>query len=156
MGMKYIRITVGDKRVCSDCIDLQSTPEMTLKEWKASGLLPREANTLCNGSCRCGIVPTNNQISDLEKLSKGGEKILDELMTEIEGNIITDLTHGYQIKLKDFEKIKGIYTVPYKRIAEMESLISQWKIKNDFKALPKDFFNLSHIENQIIWLQGRL
>ncbi|OQY13968.1 MAG: hypothetical protein B6I31_00040 [Desulfobacteraceae bacterium 4572_19] len=151
-NIKYFRVTVGDKRVCPDCISLESTPAMTIEQWEASGKLPRIANTLCNGSCRCGIVPS----SDIEDIKKAGEKLLDELMTEIEGNIVTDLTHGYQIKLKDFEKIKGIYTVPYKRIAEMESLISQWKIKNDFKALPKDFFNLSHIENQIIWLQGRL
>ena len=150
--IKFFRVTVGDKNVCVDCIRLESTPAMTIEQWESSGKLPRVADTLCNGSCRCGIVPS----SDITDAKREGERMIDELMKEVEGNIGVDMTHGYKIKLNDFEKVTGIYTVPYVRIAEMENLIFQWKVKNNYDALPKEFFDLSHIENQISWLQNRV
>ena len=41
--IKYSRITVGDKRVCPECIDIEDTPAMTMEQWGLSGLEPRVA-----------------------------------------------------------------------------------------------------------------
>lgn len=149
----FHRITVNDQKVCQDCTDLESLPPMTINEWDASGQAPPEADTICYPHCRCLLAPSTEADIDFKKK---GEELIEGLIDEVRGNIVTDITHGYSILLKDFEKVVGITTVPYVRLAKMESLISEWKTLNDFGPLPKEFFDLSHIENQIKWLNNHI
>ena len=147
----FHRITVHDQRVCETCQALSNLPADTLKNWDASGLAPGEADTECYPNCRCALLPST--LEDLENLKGSLEKGVETLIDEVRGNIITDITDGGTILLKNFEKIVGITTVPYLTIAKMESLITRWKIKNDYKPLPKEFFDIAHVEKQISWLR---
>lgn len=47
--------SVQDDRVCEDC-EARHGSVQTLAEWEADGL-PGSRNTICNGNCRCELVP---------------------------------------------------------------------------------------------------
>ena len=55
--------------------------------------------------------------------------------------------------MKDFADVKGIIDIPYSRVQDMEYLIAEWKVLNNNKALPREFFDLSDIEKMISWLE---
>jgi hypothetical protein len=145
---KYIWVTVGDQFVCSDCVDRESWSEKPYPVWEGHGV-PRVANTLCDGRCRCELVPTT-----IEEIERESRELIEKFMDEIE--LKADLAVGRQIRLKDYEKIDGMLNAPYKTIAGMEKLIADWKIKNNFKALPKEFFIISEIDGMVKWLKGSL
>ncbi|MCP4763091.1 MAG: hypothetical protein GY870_15045 [archaeon] len=155
---KYIWVSVGDAFVCEDCIDRESWSEKTYSEWEGLGL-PRGTgtDTRCNGRCRCSLVPSS-QVEEFkegqEKIKKEVEGLIDKFMDEIE--IKADLSTGRQIKLKDFEEIGGMLTKPYKTIASMEKKIAKWKEENNYKALPKEFFQISEIDGMTKWLNEKL
>lgn len=146
--MKFVRITVGDKRVCDDCIRYEDLAPATLEWWEASGYKPRVAPTECGGRCRCGLVPAT--FGELEtKVSE----LIEAAVKDGIGETVIDLTTGRTLLLQDFEDYKGLRTMQYEKIAEMENLIFQWKIANQGAKLPKEFFQLQDIGKMTAWLQ---
>jgi len=149
MPMNFVRITVGDKRVCDDCIRFEDIEPAPLDWWETSGYMPRQAPTECGMRCRCGLVPAT--FGELEeKLNEVIEKTISEGFKET----VIDLTTGRTLLLKDFEQYDGLRTLQYEKIAEMEDLILKWKIANDGVKLPKEFFQLQDIEKMTEWLKG--
>lgn len=149
--MKYHRITVGDNKVCDDCITYEDLPGMTMKEWDESGLKPRVAPTECNGKCRCGLVP-----STMEDIQAEAERMIQEAVEEGFGQTVIDLTTGRRVLLSEFEQYEGMLTAQFKDIATMENLIYQWKVANDGVKLPKEFFELQDIYDMTRWLKREL
>lgn len=151
MAMKYVRVTVGGKNVCPDCIRLEGEPEKTLIQWENSGLSPRVAKTQCGSRCRCSLVPNS-----IEGIKEVGKQKINKFIKEVENNIITDLSQGGTVLLKNFETIENFVNLSYEIVANMESSILDWKIENNFTALPKEFFDLANIEKMTAWLKDRL
>jgi len=150
--MKYVRITVGDSKVCDSCVRLEGLPAETLDWWESSGLMPRVAPTECEEKCRCGIVP-----SEMSDIQAEAERLVNKAVADaFDGNIKIDLTTGRQVLLKEFEQIEGMLTAQYQRIAEMEARIYQWKVENDGAKLPKSFFRISDVEGMIEWLESKV
>lgn len=146
----FERLTVGDSRVCEDCIALEATPPMTFKQWQSSGLMPRVASTACDGRCRCTLVIVDEVAAEVERL-------INEAVDEgLDGSIHVDLAVGKRVLLKDFDQIKGMWTVPLEKISEMEQLIWNWKRQNNFVALPDTFWQLLDIRKMIPWLEKRI
>lgn len=145
--MNYVRITVGDKRVCPDCVRFEDLSPQTLEWWQSSGYMPRQAPTECGPRCRCGLVPAT--FGELEtKLNEVIEKTVREGFQET----VIDLTTGRRLLLREFEQYDGLRTMQYEKIAEMENLILKWKIANDGVKLPGEFFQLQDIEKMAKWL----
>lgn len=48
-------VSVQDDRVCDDC-EARHGSVQTYADWQADGL-PGSLNTVCNGNCRCELVP---------------------------------------------------------------------------------------------------
>jgi hypothetical protein len=123
---------------CPDCVQLSGQIK-TFQEWQRTGGLPRQRNTICNGSCQCSLVPvsTLKQIHDL----KGSDREVSEQLRE-------KYKEGIQVqknKIKQLEKIRG------KKYAKstQETLIGQANqpkfgkeqtmIERSDEKIPKDF-----------------
>jgi hypothetical protein len=148
--MKFVRITVGDKRVCQDCIRFEDLAPATLEWWQASGYMPRQAPTECGTKCRCGLAP-----STFGELEQKVNEVIEKTVQEGFGKTVIDLTTGRRLLLRDFDQYEGLRTMQYEKIAEMENLILQWKIANNGVKLPGEFFQLQDIGDMTFWLEGK-
>lgn len=149
--MKYVRITVGDKRVCDDCIRYENLAPATLEWWMGSGYYPRQAPTECGPKCRCGLVP-----STFGELETSVNALIEKAVQDGIGNTVVDLTTGRTLLLSDFENFAGLRTLQYEVIAKMEDMIYQWKIANGGQKLPEEFFELQDVEKMSNWLRREL
>lgn len=61
-------LAVYDEDTCPDCIDNHGE-ERTMREWAAAGL-PGSSNLICNGACRCELLPADD-LAELER--EGGD-----------------------------------------------------------------------------------
>ena len=59
--------TVGDDRVCDDCLELGKQPARPYSEWLTSNL-PGDGQTICGGRCRCDIVAEEEWENETIKL----------------------------------------------------------------------------------------
>lgn len=127
-----------------------------MEGWEASGGLPGVRGTLCGDRCRCDLIPDDLDATRLQKeIDKMADRGFKELTDKMKAGLKLDLMRGGKVVLlKNFSQIKGILTVPYGLINEMELLIGQWKMLNG--TLPASFFKLADVSKMIAWLRARI
>lgn len=148
--MLFNWISVGDAKVCEDCLAFEAYPAAPLEWWEENGIMPRQVITKCEPHCRCGLAPAG-----MDDIQRQVEDMIEKAVQEGFGHTVIDLTTGRTVLLREFEQYEGLLTVQYERIAYMESLIYQWKLENGGIKLPDDFFQQQDIEKMIRWLEGK-
>ena len=147
---KLTWIDIGDAKECPDCKALGGRTEPE-DYWNRTGR-PRERNNICGDSCRCMLA---EEITDEKKLNEERDRLIDQAVDEyMNKSIVVDTKEGgyNTMLLKDFEQIKGMTTLPYSKIAELEELIYQYKAKG--AVLPREYYSLADVQKQINWLKG--
>lgn len=155
----YYWVTIGDSRVCPDCVGRGSMEPKEIEEWVSIGL-PREGATLCGDNCRC-ILDSVPDPTDLE-LEVELDDTIDEIIDRLMAGIKFDKLSGRSIMLQDFKTFTGIKELDLGQaskfdalLEEMFRLIARWKGK-DGRTLPKSFYELDRVTDMIKWLRGQL
>jgi hypothetical protein len=163
--MKLVWITIGDNRVCPDCVARDRVTK-TDDEWESEGL-PREGFTRCGDLCRCDLIPD-------DIVGDASEEILDELpegitdedikrivIDELFSRIRFDKTSGRALLLKDFKSVIGLKELDYwtaakysKRFDRMTGLI--YRYNTEIGTLPAEYYAILDIDGKIAWLKGVL
>ena len=147
--LSFIWVTIGDQKVCDDCQGREGESN-TMAVWETVRGLPRSAmaGTVCDGSCRCDLFPSDMTEGEAQKEL---QKLIDEAIEEMMSGIKIDMSTGRKLLLKAFDNIGGMYVLPYAKITQMENLIGLWKAEHG--TLPLEFFKLADIELMTRWLQ---
>lgn len=106
-------VTVGDTKVCPDCVDRNTWPAVTLEEWEGLGL-PGLGFTVCGGHCRCILMPV--ELMNIFATLRGTGVILRDgqdnlkISREIDTALYTELDN----LVLEFEGITDNWNLPTK------------------------------------------
>ena len=131
-------VTVGDGRVCPDCVSEGNMPPRMLDQFP---YLPREGGTVCDGDCRCMLLP-----HDLYE----SEMILDGLNSIIISDYISIDTAPIKI-IEEFNYFIQVNNL----VLEYENLSSKYYDIGDWN-LPDKYYDQVGSENKRDYLEKLL
>lgn len=151
-------LTIGDGKVCPDCIERGDTQPQPWDDWMDQGL-PREGATQCGFNCRCQLVPARVVGDEIEidadaAIDDAIERTIDKLMQGVK----FDKMNGKVILLQDFKDATGLKDLSLADAArfdpifeELTELITRYNVSG--RTLPLEYYSILSLIEKLAWLR---
>lgn len=121
-------VTMGDERICPDCLQNSKLPPMNYYDWEERGF-PASGSTVCGDRCRCGLVPGN----------------IIQIFPNLRGSPI-NLRSDKTLVIRD--------PLVYADYAKLDELIYTYKQQTNGAKLPKKYYDLPDVLDRIEFLES--